>query len=763
MLYFATFNNTAFITNTSALYSLGAADATDGGPSSKPILIKANISSTALPYLALDPTSGVLYVSTHNANSKMSTVYSIGNGTNHAAGAIYNRTSSAVPALAVDQSSGKLYFSNYDSASGYSTVFSIDSTNDSDNFQGFSKPKVMTNIKSDGVPIFMDADPVSKSLYMAYSSVGGKEEVVSVYDSNHKKHYDKKIPDGSYSVYVDPGTGMIYSANRDYIYVINSSDPSSPAAGMRGEESSTGLGPASESLSSEFTDPSSPAAGMRGEESSTGLGPATNHSSPSGLSYKIQNPSPNTGIIIGGHHSDNIFLVDINTQEVYVIGKSDGKLKWVIPLQQGGSTFDISDMEIDHDMLYLLYPDSVLVIDGKAGVKVTDLQINNNLYDLAVDTKTRMMYVSDYDSNAVYVIDGKKGMEVSIPGKEPYGRQLTINPSKIMSDPFSSKMYIANKGEKNDISSIFVMDGSANNVSSVIKMPKSVKYITVDPYSKKIFASDLAKNVFVINEASGRIAPIPLPEKPLALAVNPKTHDLFIATYNYTSKSSTIYSLGNSSTDRPEPVASNIKSGPNPVLAVEPESGVLYAATYNPSSRDSTIYAIDPSKNQGVQSRPIASPPTSARLDVRLDLVPTSNAIYASDGKHLSVINATNLEVINDLHLFGNGLDDTIEKIAVDENMSKLYVVSKIPMPKHTVADAMSLGTAQKNLPLYHLSVYDIQDPKHVPQPIQKTYTHLKSVDGISIDDDTKRIYLLDSRYESYTTIDEETLNVVKS
>jgi hypothetical protein len=99
----------------------------------------------------------------------------------------------------------------------------------------------------------------------------------------------------------------------------------------------------------------------------------------------------------------------------------------------------------------------------------------------------------------------------------------------------------------------------------------------------------------------------------------------------------------------------------------------------------------------------------------------------------------------------------------MDENSGSLFIVSK-PNIQHKPN-----GITSKELPIHFLSVYNVSNIENNlesdlinpngAKPI--SLNHMKSVDDISFDADTKRIFLLDSTYESITVIDEPSLSII--
>src|SRR6267143_1580906 len=163
-------------------------------------------------------------------------------------------------------------------------------------------------------------------------------------------------------------------------------------------------------------------------------------------------------------------------------------------------------------------------------------------FGIAFDLANKNVYVANYESNTVSVIDGRSNR---ITHTIPVG----VNPNQVAHDPANQEIYVSDSGSTT-VSAISSTDN------------KVVATIATDP----------------VTPSSGEYGPF-------WLAFNPTNNEMYVTNYNFPSPSDTVVAI-NGTTNT---VAATISVGQNPIrLAYDPSNGCIYAADYS-SDRISVI------------------------------------------------------------------------------------------------------------------------------------------------------------------------------
>lgn len=180
--------------------------------------------------------------------------------------------------------------------------------------------------------------------------------------------------------------------------------------------------------------------------------------------------------------------------------------------------------------------------------------VNNNFYGLETN--------SSY--NDVYLIDGStnrpSNMEIPV-GSEP---------ADIAYDPDNGNLYVANYGSN----SVSVINGSTNTVTGNISVGSGPMRIAYDPYNKDVYVSDARSGfVSVIDTASEIVsATVSVDGTPTTLQYDALNHEMYVAD----SVSGTLTAINSTS----NAVAAVIVAGQGPTsMAYLPDTTNLYYAT----------------------------------------------------------------------------------------------------------------------------------------------------------------------------------------
>jgi YVTN family beta-propeller protein len=140
-----------------------------------------------------------------------------------------------------------------------------------------------------------------------------------------------------------------------------------------------------------------------------------------------------------------------------------------------------------------------------------------NPYAVAVNPNTNKIYVANYGSNNVTVIDGATNSTTEV--------SAGTNPFTVAVNPNTNKIYVANYGSDN----VTVIDGATNSTTTVTAgtFPYAA---AVNPNTNKIYVANYgSNNVTVIDGATNSTTEVSAGTNPYAAAVNPNTNKIYVA------------------------------------------------------------------------------------------------------------------------------------------------------------------------------------------------------------------------------------------
>ena len=255
---------------------------------------------------------------------------------------------------------------------------------------------------------------------------------------------------------------------------------------------------------------------------------------------------------------------------------------------------------------------------------------------VAVNPTTNTVYVANYDSNTVSVIDGKTNTvtdTVSV-GESPGG--VAVNPT-------TNTIYVANF----DPNTVSVIDGKTNTVTDTVPVGSGPEGVAVNPTTNTIYVTNYADNTisaitgrnYVANSDSNpisvkdsktnKVMAVLVGESPYGVAVNPTTNTIYV-TNDLDSTTSVIDGKTNTVTD-------TVSVGESPDgVAVNPTTNTIYVANYDPN----TVSVISGKTNNVTDTVSVGESPQGVAVN------PTTNTIYVAnyDSNTISVlINRNNL------------------------------------------------------------------------------------------------------------------------
>jgi YVTN family beta-propeller protein len=300
----------------------------------------------------------------------------------------------------------------------------------------------------------------------------------------------------------------------------------------------------------------------------------------------------------------------------------------------------------------------VTVIDGSNDSVITNVLVSTAPRGIAVNTVTHLIYVTNYSSNNVSVIDGSNKASLPVVAKLTVG----ANPYAVAVNSVTNFVYVGNQGNN----TVTVIDGSQNSntqqynyiVSGTGTRPAAV---AVNPITNKIYLSNGGGNIAVLQgatstSAASLIVLLAAGTDPAAVAVNPITNLIYVA--NGGDTTATVVD-GNSDTSVQLPGAAGVNSF---ALSLN----VLTNKVYITNGNSAAVTVIDgnnataPKASFSVGNLPIGLAVNAA----------TNKVFVANYGGGVSVIDAaTNASI-------PISVASTPAAIAVNPSTRQIYVAS---------------------------------------------------------------------------------------
>ena len=160
-------------------------------------------------------------------------------------------------------------------------------------------------------------------------------------------------------------------------------------------------------------------------------------------------------------------------------------------------------------------------------VKIGQYSDGNNAQGGVYDPFNQELYVTNYQSNNVTVVNGFLNISVAniSVGSEPFG---------IAYVPYNHDLYVNNYQTKN----ISIISSVSNKVVSTISLTGSPRFSVYDPQNEKLYVSGLEFStgvIWVINVTNNSVVSTPsLPPSstPYGMVFDPFNGDIYVADYN---------------------------------------------------------------------------------------------------------------------------------------------------------------------------------------------------------------------------------------
>ncbi|MBN6187686.1 S-layer homology domain-containing protein [Aneurinibacillus sp. BA2021] len=246
-----------------------------------------------------------------------------------------------------------------------------------------------------------------------------------------------------------------------------------------------------------------------------------------------------------------------------------------------------------------------------ADTSLNPIEAGTNPQAVAVNPVTNKIYVVNFRSHNVTVIDGANGTTKTV--------GVGTFPSDIAVNPVTNKIYVTNSYSNN----VTIIDGT-NDTTKVVEVGRSPRAIAVNPVTNKIYVVNSSSNsVTVIDGANDTTDLFTGYSGPQSIAVNPVTNEIYVTNFG----SNNVMVIDGANDTR-----KTVGVGTSPqAIAVNPVTNKIYVA--NSNSNDVTV--IDGASNTtttvgvGILPRAIAVNPVTNKIYVANS---NSNNVTVIDG-----------------------------------------------------------------------------------------------------------------------------------
>jgi YVTN family beta-propeller protein len=478
-------------------------------------------------------------------------------------------------------------------------------------------------------------------------------------------------------------SSMTFNPKNDRLYVVNKVDKAGEISGATTDSDNISITVICANNNQEIIDESIP--GMAGV-SGVAVNPKTN-------TIYVVNNSSNTLFVIDGDSNTERKNITVGESPIGVSVDEDSNTAYVVNEKSktvsviGNGTKIGQDIELEHSP-----------------------NISFNASSIAVNNNTNKVYVSSYENNTVYVIDGNRNYSVETP------IEVGINPTAIAVNPNTNMTYVVNRfsnsvsvinGTDNqviervvgqdpvdiainsrnnmvyvlnsDSFSISVINGTSsdNNVTQTISLERlGSDFIYYDPTSIEInpdsdmlfvtmadlfsdyspgLQSHIVESLFV-GDIDGYGDELPLEDWPRGLALDSQTDILYVT--NSRSNTTSVVDTRNNV------VRETIRVGEFPVeVSIDQDNERLYVA----NCYSNTTSVVDTRNNVVNATIPVGMCPWAIAHD------PDYNVIYVAnlDSATVSVINSSTPEVVKTIKVAADPND-----IWVDPESNRVYVTA---------------------------------------------------------------------------------------
>lgn len=272
---------------------------------------------------------------------------------------------------------------------------------------------------------------------------------------------------------------------------------------------------------------------------------------------------------------------------------------------------------------------TVSVINGENNSLVATIPVGKNPIAVAVNPNTNMIYVANGNKNGgISVINGKTNSVIAtIPIEAPeYYPELVDFPDNVAVDTKTNMIYVVTVN--GDV--VYVINGKTNSIVSTMiisNSPAGECGIGINQTTNRIYVSNSNSGVFTILKNvkkypkmllyDSKISSFTISKFPMyELAINPNTNMIYAV--NYKEGTVTVINGSNNS------VVKTINVGKGPVdICVNPDTNMIYVPIFN----DYSVKVINGKNNFIVAIIPVGNGPDGICVNPKTNMVYVSNQL----------------------------------------------------------------------------------------------------------------------------------------
>jgi YVTN family beta-propeller protein len=309
-------------------------------------------------------------------------------------------------------------------------------------------------------------------------------------------------------------------------------------------------------------------------------------------------------------------------------------------------------------VIHQLPSPSFSIIDGNKNYQVLNEPLSSkDPLDLAVNTNMNKVYVANYGTGTISVIDGKTDKHIK-------DIDVGDKPNSVGVNPTTNKVYVSNEGSNNV--SIIEETKEKDNIKTIPLLYNSAD-LHINPETNKVYVAHPNNNTISVIDGmtDKKIKEIDVGKTPIRIDIDEETNKVFVV--NQGSDSVSVIDGTNNM------VIKTLKIPSDKPYDVEFNSQINSVYVSNVGSSSGTVNVIKYDDNNYIH---VGDKP------VDIDVNPETNKTYVVnyDSDTLSIINSTNgVEEID--------VADKPLSVGVNPITNKIYVTHQLPSPFLSVID----------------------------------------------------------------------------
>lgn len=267
---------------------------------------------------------------------------------------------------------------------------------------------------------------------------------------------------------------------------------------------------------------------------------------------------------------------------------------------------------------------TVTVIDGNTNKAVSEIEVGRSPYGIGINTVTKMLYVALEYNDTLAIVNATSGDIIK--------KIDLVKPYDIAVNSKTNKVYVTS--DKAHL--VSVLDGSTNEIISTFNVDKPCGIAVNEETNMVYVTSESTNNVYIIDGSKNNlVTTIDVGKSPRGVIANPNTNMIYVANQ----LSGTVDVIDGSKNK----IIDTITVGTTPRrVVVNPDTNILYVSNQISNS----LSVIDGKTNKVIDSIPVKQP-------FELVMNQKTNKIYATYYGH------SILSIVNDVARKQNTLDDS--------------------------------------------------------------------------------------------------------